>query len=164
VNPDQRHDHLQRLTAARIDPAAAEQSGLLEVRIDTEAYIRDGHFDHDRMLAASRRWPAATPREDSRSVVFAAAWTGRLEIDHTLTTSLSSEARVNTVWRRHDDEVIYGVGQFGGDTVIDIMRTHPMIIIGGILRQNPFFVPHEQFLLELHRLRAMRTFSSSTAA
>jgi hypothetical protein len=27
VNPDQRRDHLQRLTAAGIDPAAAEQSG-----------------------------------------------------------------------------------------------------------------------------------------
>jgi hypothetical protein len=25
--------------------------------------------------------------------------------------------------------------------VIDIMRTHPMVIIGGILQQNPFFVP-----------------------
>jgi hypothetical protein len=30
---------------------------------------------------------------------------------------------------------------FGGNAVIDIMRTHPMIIIGGILQQNPFFVP-----------------------
>ena len=29
---------------------------------------------------------------------------------------------------------------------IDIMRTHPMIIIGGVLQQNPFFVPPEEFL------------------
>ena len=52
VNPNQRHDHLQRLTAAGIDPTAAEQSGQLELRINTEAYIRDGRFDQDRMLAA----------------------------------------------------------------------------------------------------------------
>jgi hypothetical protein len=25
---------------------------------------------------------------------------------------------------------------------MDIMRTHPMVIIGGILQENPFFVPH----------------------
>jgi MEDS: MEthanogen/methylotroph, DcmR Sensory domain len=61
------------------------------------------------------------------------------------------ESRVNDVWRRHDDAVIckYHLGKFGGDTVIDIMRTHPMVIIGGILQQNPFFVPPEQFLREL---------------
>jgi hypothetical protein len=29
------------------------------------------------------------------------------------------------------------------------MRTHPMVIIGGLLQQNPFFVPPDQFLAEL---------------
>ena len=29
------------------------------------------------------------------------------------------------------------------------MRTHPMIIIGGILQENPFFVPPDAFLREL---------------
>jgi len=33
--------------------------------------------------------------------------------------------------------------------VIDIMRTHPMIIIGGILQENPFYVPPDEFLEEL---------------
>jgi hypothetical protein len=32
---------------------------------------------------------------------------------------------------------------------VDIMRTHPMIIIGGILQENPFFVPPDEFLREL---------------
>jgi hypothetical protein len=32
---------------------------------------------------------------------------------------------------------------------IDVMRTHPMVIIGGVLQENPFFVPPDQFLLEL---------------
>jgi len=35
-----------------------------------------------------------------------------------------------------------------------MMRTHPMIIIGGILQRNPFYVPPEQFLRELHERRA----------
>lgn len=33
---------------------------------------------------------------------------------------------------------------------MDIMRTHPMVIIGGILQENPFFVPPEVMLKELH--------------
>ena len=29
------------------------------------------------------------------------------------------------------------------------MRTHPMLIIGGILHENPFFVTPDEFLQEL---------------
>ena len=37
------------------------------------------------------------------------------------------------------------------------MRTHPMVIVGGILQVNPFFVPPDEFLAELHeRPRAAR--------
>jgi MEDS: MEthanogen/methylotroph, DcmR Sensory domain len=74
------------------------------------------------------------------------------------------ESRVNDVWRRHDDAVIcvYDLAKFGGETVVDIMRTHPMIIIGGILQQNPFFVPPGQFLRELRDRRTPQTAPSST--
>jgi len=48
--------------------------------------------------------------------------------------------------------------------VIDIMRTHPMIIIGGILQQNPFFVPPEDFLPELRERRARGTALPASAA
>jgi hypothetical protein len=32
---------------------------------------------------------------------------------------------------------------------MDVLRTHPMVIIGGVLQQNPFFVPPDEFLREL---------------
>ncbi|HEU5237052.1 MAG TPA: hypothetical protein VFU37_07910 [Pyrinomonadaceae bacterium] len=33
--------------------------------------------------------------------------------------------------------------------LVDVIRTHPMIIIGGILQENPFYVPPQRFLREL---------------
>jgi hypothetical protein len=36
------------------------------------------------------------------------------------------------------------------------MRTHPMIIIGGILQENPFFVPPDEFLQELRGREMIR--------
>lgn len=36
---------------------------------------------------------------------------------------------------------------------MDIMRTHPMVIIGGQLQENPFFVPPDEMLGELRRRR-----------
>jgi hypothetical protein len=38
---------------------------------------------------------------------------------------------------------------------MDILRTHPMVIIGGILQENPFFVAPDRFLEEI-RGRATR--------
>jgi hypothetical protein len=46
------------------------------------------------------------------------------------------------------------LAQFGANVVLDILRTHPMVIIGGILQENPFFVPPAQFLLELRARRS----------
>jgi hypothetical protein len=35
--------------------------------------------------------------------------------------------------------------------VADVMRTHPMVIIRGILQENPFFVDPEELLGELRQ-------------
>ena len=156
VNPDQRQDHLRRLAAVGIDPTAAQQRGQFELRINTDTYLRDGLFDQDRMLEtfeqlASGNAKGAFPRS---RIVCRMDWAaeGRSHVDNLI----EFESRVNDVWRCHDDAVIcvYNLAKFGGETVIDIMRTHPMIIIGGTLLQNPFFVPPEQFLRERRERRA----------
>ena len=51
VNPKLREEHLRRLESAGIDVAAAEQSGQFELRNWADAYLRDGHFDQDKMIA-----------------------------------------------------------------------------------------------------------------
>lgn len=155
VNPEQRPDHLERLSRAGIDPEVARKSGQFELRTNTETYLSDGRFDPDRMLEVFERMAsgnAAGPFPLSR-IVCRMDWAaeGRSYVDQLI----EFESRVNDVWCRHDDVVIctYHLSKFGGDTVIDIMRTHPMIIIGGILQQNPFFVPPEEFLRELRERR-----------
>jgi hypothetical protein len=59
VNPGQCCNHLQWLAAAGIDSATAKQAGQLEVRTNTEAYLRDGRFDQDRMLDVFEQLAAA---------------------------------------------------------------------------------------------------------
>lgn len=166
VNPDQRNDHLRRLAAAGIDPAAAEQSGQLEVRINNEAYLREGRFDKDRMLAAFEQMASGNAKGGFPMSRICCRMDWAIEDRSYIDDLVEFESQVNDVWRRHDDAVIctYHLDKFGGDTVVDIMRTHPMVIIGGILRRNPFFVPPEEFLSELRERRARRTSLSSTAA
>jgi hypothetical protein len=47
----------------------------------------------------------------------------------------------------------YDLTKFGGEIVIDVMRTHPEIIIDGILQKNSFFIPPDEFLRELGSVR-----------
>src|SRR6185503_6024469 len=51
VDGRHRDEHLERLRAADIDVDAALADGQLEVRPWEDAYLRDGHFDQERMLA-----------------------------------------------------------------------------------------------------------------
>ena len=44
LNPEQRQDHLQRLTAAGINPAVAQQSGQLELWTNTEVFVPPEEF------------------------------------------------------------------------------------------------------------------------
>jgi hypothetical protein len=156
VNPDQRNQHLQRLAAVGIDAELLQLSGQLDIQSNTEAYLRDGRFDQDRMLAtfeslASGNAPGPFPLS---RIVCRMDWASgdRTRIDEVI----EFESRVNDVWRRHDDVVIctYHLTKFSGDAVIDIMRTHPFVIIGGLLQQNPFFTPPETFLREYRDRRA----------
>jgi MEDS: MEthanogen/methylotroph, DcmR Sensory domain len=149
VNPDQRRDHLERLRTAGIDPAAAEKRGQFELRINTEVYLRDGRFDQDRMLQAFEEMASgtATGGFPLSRILCRMDWAAEgSQVDDLV----EFESRVNDVWSRHDDAVIctYHLGRFGGDTVVDIMRTHPLVIIGGILQENPFFVTPDEFLRE----------------
>jgi hypothetical protein len=166
VNPDQHRDHLQRLAAAGIDTTVAEQSGQFELLTNTEAYLRDGRFDQDRMLEAFEHLASGNAKGGFPLSRICCRMDWAVEDRSYVDDLIEFESRVNDVWREHDDAVIctYHLSKFGGDTVIDIMRTHPMIIISGILYENPFFVPPEEFLREIRERRAGRFTPPSTAA
>jgi hypothetical protein len=164
VNPEQRDDHLRRLAAAGIDTAAAAQRGQFELRRNTDTYLRDGRFDQDRMLAVFEQLVSSNENHGfplSR-IVCRMDWAAesRVFIDNVI----EFESRVNDVWRRHDDAVIctYRLGQFSGDAVVDILRTHPMVILGGILQRNPFFTPPEQFVPDFRKRRATQAARAAT--
>ena len=61
------------------------------------------------------------------------------------------ETRLNDVLPRYDDPVIctYDANLLNGSIAVDILRTHPVAIIGGLLYENPFFVPPQQILRQV---------------
>jgi hypothetical protein len=155
INPEQRQEHLQRLAAVGIDAAANQQSGQLQIQSNTETYLRDGCFDQNRMLEAFEKMASgnAVGGFPLSRIVCRMDWA--IGDQSRIENVIEFESRVNNLWCHHDDAVIctYHLSKFGGDAVIDILRTHPMVIIGGILQHNPFFVPPKEFLREYRQRR-----------
>jgi len=71
------------------------------------------------------------------------------------------EARADAKLRKFRGPLIcaYDLTQFGASVVMDVLRTHRTVIVGGVLQENPFFVPPEQFLLEIKARQSERDVS-----
>ena len=151
VDPMHRPSHLKRLEQEGIDVTAAEAAGLLEVRRWQEAYIQDDYFEQYRMIDTIKEAldPAKKPAGKLTRLVANMEWA--LEDLPGVHDIVEYETRLNHVLPHYHDPVIctYDLSRFDASVVMDIMRTHPMVIIGGILQENPFFVPPDELLREL---------------
>jgi MEDS: MEthanogen/methylotroph, DcmR Sensory domain len=155
VNPKMREDHLQRLKAAGIDTTTTRETGQFQLCDWNEGYLLDGHFDQNRMLAMwkillDNAGQSGFPRT---RVVAKMDWA--LEDREGVTDLFEYEARFNLVQVHDRDSVVccYDLTKFPADMITDALRTHPMVIVGGLLQENPFYTPPEQFLPELRERR-----------
>ena len=159
VDADNRQEYLKRLAEAGINVQEMMDTGQLEVLPWTDMYVRDHRFDQDAMLASVEKLMqsgAGAGYAHTRLVGHHMDW---LFLDKpALRNFLEYEARLNHVLSKYNDVVIcnYDPSKFGASVAIDIMRTHPLVIIGGLLRENPFFVPPDQFLQEMRERRSAR--------
>ena len=159
VEAGKRADYLRRLADAGLNVEEMMNAGQLEVLPWTDMYVRDHRFDQDAMLASVEKIiqsGAGAGYARTKLVGHHMDW---LFLDQPAVKNLVEyEARLNGLLSRYDDPVVcnYDLSKFGAGVAMDIMRTHPLVIIGGLLRENPFFVPPEQFLEEMRGRRSGR--------
>jgi hypothetical protein len=49
---------------------------------------------------------------------------------------------------------VYDLRKFGASAAMDALRTHPVVIINGLLQENPFYVSPDQLLSEIRERRS----------
>jgi DcmR-like sensory protein len=159
VEAASRAEYLKGLEDGGIDVQQVMGTGQLEVLPWTDAYVRDHQFDQDAMLASVEKLlqsGAAAGYPLTRLVGHHMDW---VFLDKPAVTNLVEyEARLNPVLSKYNDAVIcsYDLSKFSASVAMDIMRTHQLVIIGGLLQDNPFYVPPEQFLDEMRQRRSPR--------
>jgi MEDS: MEthanogen/methylotroph, DcmR Sensory domain len=155
VGRARRDEYLRRLDGERTDVATELRSGRIEVLSWEESGDRR-LFTMEVML---RLVPGLIEEGRSRgypltSVIANMEWA--LEILPGGYDLVEFEARLEAALRPYDDPVIcvYDSSRFGGRVVLDVLRIHPAAIIGGLLQENPFYVPPEDYLKELRGRQA----------
>jgi MEDS: MEthanogen/methylotroph, DcmR Sensory domain len=155
VDARHRDERRARIGGLGIELDAAEQSGQLEIRPWENTYLRGGRFDQYAMLALVEDVLSNGGEAFGLTRLWAnMEWS--LEDFPGVDDIIEYECRLNEVTARFEDVVVctYDINRFSATVVMDILRTHPQVIVGGILQENPFYVAPEQFLQELRMRRA----------
>jgi hypothetical protein len=151
-----KQDHIQRLRNAGIDVERAQATRQLELALPEDTYLKSGRFNKDAMLViiqealiAGNALGFPLTRMVAHAETAVEDWaSGQDWVEY--------EMRLNSVLPSYDDPVIctYDANLLNANLAIDILRTHPVAIIGGVLVENSFFSRPEEFLREVRERTA----------
>jgi hypothetical protein len=154
VDARHRQEHLSSCKACGIDVESAEKSGQLEVRVWEDAYLKDGYFDGDRMVQILNKvLIEARQKYGLTRLMGNMEWA--LEALPGVGDIVEYEAKLNYLLPHCADPIVcvYDLNKHSGSVIMDILRTHPMVIVGGVLQENPLYVPPDEMLAELRARR-----------
>ena len=106
VDPELRDEYRTQLSSAGIAVEPAEARGQFKIATWDEAYLRDGHFDQDRMLALIEDVLQSGPREGFPLTRLVAHMEWALEDRPGVNDLVEYETRLNYVLPRYKDPVI----------------------------------------------------------
>jgi hypothetical protein len=134
-----------------IDLGDGERKKQVEIRPWEQAYLRGGRFDQDAMLELIQQVLTEGKQQGFGLTRLWANMEWALEDLPGVHDIVEYETRLNHVLPKYDDVVVctYDISKFSAAVVMDILRTHPEVIIGETLQRNPFYVAPDEFLREL---------------
>ena len=150
VDDDRRKDHCARMKLHGVDVETSLEAGSLRVLTAEETYVKGGRFGAQRMYEMLHGALAEAHRNGHRvrtSGVMDWALHG-----HAGTEELMDyESRVNFLVPTYDCTLlcVYDINEINGRMMMDILSTHPYIIHGRRLRENPYYVPPLERLREV---------------
>nr|WP_256468587.1 MEDS domain-containing protein [Halorussus gelatinilyticus] len=131
---------------AGLDLDTALDSGALSFHTVQETYLRDGSFSPNEMVEFYADVVAAATEEyEALRIVAGTTWLR----DDTATVEqfMEYESKVNDLFADEDCLALcqYDRGQFGPETIQNVIRTHPHLVYDGEVCHNFYYTPPEEF-------------------
>lgn len=146
----------EALRKAGVDVDAAIQSGQLVFVSDRDALLVGKRFDPYHLLSTHQTFIAQALREGWKAV--------RISMDMTwLTADIASpeqilkyEAASDAVFTFQNAPIIalmhYDYSKLPGLLVVELLKLHPIAVVGKFIKRNPYYVNSEQYLLKILRV------------
>jgi len=153
VDASDEQAHLDALAQAGVHVDRAARHDQIDVASWDETYLRTGGFDQYAMIECIREIFTKTSFPHTRAI---ANMEWALKDVPGVADLPEYESRVNDMMPQIDGVVVcaYHAPSFGGQLLLDVMRAHPALLIGETLLANPFYLPSDVLIEELHRRRS----------
>jgi hypothetical protein len=151
LDKNDRTERFRRLAGTGVDTAAIEESGQLKVRSWENAYLTRRRFDQHAMIALIEDVANARANRGTGVTRVWANMEWAVSDFPGVHDIVEYESRLNLMPPQYDMATVrvYDLDRFSASLVMDILRTHSQVIVDGILRENLFYVPLDEFLREL---------------
>jgi hypothetical protein len=115
-----------------------------------ESYLRTGGFVSSDMIDFWRAFldeSHTAPDRDFTRIIAEMTWAlrsgGVIEDD-----LLAYESEFNRLAIHYQQFTLclYDLERFGGGILMELMKTHPKLLLGGMLLENPHYVPPDEYL------------------
>ena len=152
VDPTKLEDHTRRLTAAGIDVDASLRNGQLDLRTWDQMHLCCGTFEPKATSKLFEQALADAETQGFTNTRFISHMGWAAQKEATSHRLLDYEARAEHAELEGGSSqvvCVYDLTVFSADFVLDVMRTHRLVLVGGTLYENPLYVPPREFQLGL---------------
>lgn len=146
-------DHRKRAKAHGIEVEIEEASGSYKLADYEESYLRDQRFAAESMYDFVEQALIDAKAQGYRALRACGDMSWALSELEGTDQLIEYEARLNLLHEAHNHTLIcaYDVNSFSGRTLLDVLSTHPLVILNGKLHENPYYQPPLSFLKDLLR-------------
>jgi len=159
--PAQINELREELQKLQVDVGGLIETGQLVLYGEREVFLANGNrFDPYFLLSSHQTFIAQALREGWQAV--------RISIDMTWLTRniatpeqiLKYEAASDAVFTFQNAPIIalmhYDYGKLQPNLVVEMLKLHPISVVGKYIRRNPYYLNSEQYMLKILRINRER--------
>jgi len=127
----------------------AGEGAAAEIWTPSESYLRDGDFRLPRMMSFwEERVGSAFERGEFEFVRSVGNMSWALDTKTEAHELVAYESELNRFLPRYPQVMLclYDLDQFNGEVLIGILETHPLVLLAGMVMENPYYIEPDQIL------------------
>lgn len=136
------------MLGADVDGRASADSKQLEVIRSADMYLRSGAFSAHEVIASWKATMSDVMYDGRFGVVRAAETWSRRDIVPDPMELLLLESEMNRYLPLYPQVILclYDLDRFGAGIIVDLLKTHPRVLIGGLVVDNPYHQTPDELL------------------